>query len=305
MSSDPETVKPPAPPKRRRRFDVGTFGLVGPPVVWLVVFFLVPVGIAATYSIGVLSFFQNEAAFSLDGWTDFLDGSPYLHLFWKSVRMSLVVSVVSVFLAYPVAYFMALCAPKRKYILLLLIIAPFFVSYFLRLLAMKVILGDQGVINSFAYWLGLRDPDEPIPALIYSQPAVIITLIFVYVPLVALPIFVVLENLDRRLLEAATDLGASRRTAFRRVTLPLSLPGVLAGFIFVFVPTLGEYFTPLLVGGTGGFMFGNSIADLYGPSLDWQTGSVLSIFLLAVIAGLMALFAFAGRFLSFRSAPTG
>lgn len=290
---------------RRRRFDVGTFGLVGPPVVWLVVFFLVPVGIAATYSIGVLSFFQNEAAFSLDGWTDFLDGSPYLHLFWKSVRMSLVVSVVSVFLAYPVAYFMALCAPKRKYILLLLIIAPFFVSYFLRLLAMKVILGDQGVINSFAYWLGLRDPDEPIPALIYSQPAVIITLIFVYVPLVALPIFVVLENLDRRLLEAATDLGASRRTAFRRVTLPLSLPGVLAGFIFVFVPTLGEYFTPLLVGGTGGFMFGNSIADLYGPSLDWQTGSVLSIFLLAVIAGLMALFAFAGRFLSFRSAPTG
>ena len=290
---------------RRRRFDVGTFGLVGPPVVGLVVFFLVPVGIAATYSIGVLSFFQNEAAFSLDGWTDFLDGSPYLHLFWKSVRMSLVVSVVSVFLAYPVAYFMALCAPKRKYILLLLIIAPFFVSYFLRLLAMKVILGDQGVINSFAYWLGLRDPDEPIPALIYSQPAVIITLIFVYVPLVALPIFVVLENLDRRLLEAATDLGASRRTAFRRVTLPLSLPGVLAGFIFVFVPTLGEYFTPLLVGGTGGFMFGNSIADLYGPSLDWQTGSVLSIFLLAVIAGLMALFAFAGRFLSFRSAPTG
>ena len=281
------------------------FGLVGPPVVWLVVFFLVPVGIAATYSIGVLSFFQNEAAFSLDGWTDFLDGSPYLHLFWKSARMSLVVSVVSVFLAYPVAYFMALCAPKRKYVLLLLIIAPFFVSYFLRLLAMKVILGDQGVINSFAYWLGLRDPDEPIPALIYSQPAVIITLIFVYVPLVALPIFVVLENLDRRLLEAATDLGASRRTAFRRVTLPLSLPGVLAGFIFVFVPTLGEYFTPLLVGGTGGFMFGNSIADLYGPSLDWQTGSVLSIFLLAVIAGLMALFAFAGRFLSFRSAPTG
>ena len=290
---------------RRRRFDVGTFGLVGPPVVWLVVFFLVPVGIAATYSIGVLSFFQNEAAFSLDGWTDFLDGSPYLHLFWKSVRMSLVVSVVSVFLAYPVAYFMALCAPKRKYILLLLIIAPFFVSYFLRLLAMKVILGDQGVINSFAYWLGLRDPDEPIPALIYSQPAVIITLIFVYVPLVALPIFVVLENLDRRLLEAATDLGASRRTAFRRVTLPLSLPGVLAGFIFVFVPTLGEYFTPLLVGGTGGFMFGNSIADLYGPSLDWQTGSVLSIFLLAVIAVLMGLFALAGRFLSLRSAPTG
>ncbi|MEO5633740.1 ABC transporter permease [Gaiella sp.] len=305
MSSDTDTVPTPAPPTRRRRVDLGTFGLVGPPVVWLVVFFVVPVIIAGAFSVGILAFFQDEAAFSLDGWIDFLDGSAYLHLFWKSARMSLIVSVIAVLLAYPVAYFMALCAPKRKYVLLLMIIAPFFVSYFLRLLAMKVILGDQGVINSLAYWLGLRDPDDPIPALIYSQPAVIITLVFVYVPLVALPIFVVLENLDRRLLEAATDLGASRLTAFRAVTLPLSLPGVLAGFIFVFVPTLGEYFTPLLVGGTGGFMFGNSIADLYGPSLDWQTGSVLSIFLLAVIALLMVLFGLAGRFLAFRSAPTG
>ena len=111
-----------------------------------------------------------------------------------------------------------------------------------------------------------------------------------------------LENLDRRLLEAATDLGASRFTAFRRVTFPLSLPGVLAGFVFVFIPTLGEYFTPLLVGGTDGFLFGNSIADLYGPSLDWQTGSVLALFLLFAIAAVMAVLA---RFLSMRSMTTG
>ena len=231
-------------------------------------------------------------------WRDFLDGSAYLRLFWKSVKLALVVSVVSVLFAYPIAYYIALCAPKRKYVLLLLIIAPFFVSYFLRVLAMKVVLGDQGVINSFAYWTGLRPEDRPIPGLIYSQTAVVITLVFVYVPLVALPIFVVLENLDRRLLEAATDLGASRFTAFRRVTLPLSFPGVLAGFVFVFIPTLGEYFTPLLVGGTDGFLFGNSIADLYGPSLDWQTGSVLSLFLLIAIAAVMAVLA---RFLSMRS----
>jgi spermidine/putrescine transport system permease protein len=163
---------------------------------------------------------------------------------------------------------------------------------------MKVILGDQGVINSFAYWTGLRAQDDPIPELLYSQTTVVITLVFVFVPLVALPIFVSLENLDRRLLEAATDLGASRFTAFRRVTLPLSLPGVLAAFVFVFVPTLGEYFTPLLVGGTDGFLFGNSIADLYGASQDWQTGSVLSLFLLFMIAVLMAAFA---RFITLRS----
>ncbi len=290
------------PPSGRRRPQLGTLGLVGPPTAWLVVFFLIPVGISAAYSVGALSFFPGEEAFTLKTWIDFLDGSAYLNLFWKSFKLALAVSVASVLLAYPVAYFIALCAPKRKYVLLLLIITPFFVSYFLRILAMKVVLGDQGVINSFAYWIGLRPEGEPIPQLLYSQTAVIITLTFVYVPLVALPIFVALENLDRRLLEAATDLGASRFTAFRRVTLPLSVPGVIAGFVFVFVPTLGEYFTPLLVGGTSGFLYGNSIADLYGPSLDWQTGAVLSLFLLGAIAVLMAVFT---RFLSVRSMATG
>jgi spermidine/putrescine transport system permease protein len=297
------STEAPAPPRRGwRRAPGGTLLLIGLPTLWLVVFFLVPVGISAAYSVGALSFFPGEAALSLDGWVDFLDGSAYLSLFWKSVKVALIVSVASVLLAYPIAYFIALCAPKRKYVLLLLIIAPFFVSYFLRVLAMKVILGDQGAINSFAYWMGLRPQDDPIPQLLYSQTAVIITLVFVFVPLVALPIFVALENLDQRLLEAATDLGASRFTAFRRVTLPLSLPGVVAGFVFVFVPTLGEYFTPLLVGGTDGFLFGNSIADLYGPSLDWQTGSVLSLFLLGVIAVLMAALT---RFLSMRSMAAG
>jgi spermidine/putrescine transport system permease protein len=296
------TPEAPAPPRRRRRGPSGTWLLVGLPTLWLVVFFVVPVGISAAYSVGALSFFPGEAALSLDGWVDFLDGSAYLSLFWKSMKLALIVSVVSIVIAYPIAYFIALCAPKRKYVLLLIIIAPFFVSYFLRVLAMKVILGDQGAINSFAYWIGLRPDGQPIPQLLYSQTAVIITLVFVFVPLVALPIFVALESLDRRLLEAATDLGASRFTAFRRVTLPLSLPGVVAGFVFVFVPTLGEYFTPLLVGGTDGFLFGNSIADLYGPSLDWQTGSVLSLFLLGAIALLMASLT---RFLSVRSMATG
>jgi spermidine/putrescine transport system permease protein len=301
VDTDIGTTAAPPPPGRRRTH-LGTAGLVGPPVLWLVVFFVVPVGIAAAYSVGALSFFPGEAALSLDGWIDFLDGSAYLSLFWKSVKVAAIVSALSIVLAYPIAYYVALCAPKRKYTLLLLIIAPYFVSYFLRVLAMKVILGDQGVINSFAYWTGLRPDDKPIPGLLYSQTAVIITLVFVFVPLVALPIFVALENLDRRLLEAATDLGASRFTAFRRVTLPLSMPGVIAAFVFVFVPTLGEYFTPLLVGGTDGFLFGNSIQDLYGPSLDWQTGSVLSLFLLAAIAVVMAVTA---RFLGMRAVTTG
>ena len=135
--------------------------------------------------------------------------------------MSLVVSVVIVLLAYPLAYYLALSGTKRKYILLLLLIAPFLTSYLLRVLAWKVILGDQGVINSFLFWTGLRSSEHPISQLLYSRFAVMLVLAYIWLPFVALPIFVSLESLDRRLLEAASDLGASRLRAFRSVTLPL------------------------------------------------------------------------------------
>jgi spermidine/putrescine transport system permease protein len=161
-----------------------------------------------------------------------------------------------------------------------------------------VMLGERGVVNSFLSFLHIRSPDDPISWLLYSQFTVMLVLAYVWVPFVALPIFVSLDNLDRSLLEAASDLGASRWRAFVRVTLPLSLPGVIAAFLFVFIPTIGEFVTPLLVGGTNGYMYGNAIQDLFTRGLDWQTGSVLALFLLAVVAGLMAIF---GRFLQVRS----
>jgi spermidine/putrescine transport system permease protein len=295
-----ETTAPPPGVTARPHTGLVTTALLAPPLVWLGVFFLVPVVLIFLYSVNVFSFFPGEQAFTLDAWKNFLDGSPFLDLFWKSIRMALIVSVVAVVAAYPIAYYIALIASKRKYVLLLLILAPFLVSYFLRLLAWKVILGDQGVINSFLTWTGIRD--EPVSWLLYSQFAVILTLIYVYIPFVALPIFASLESLDRRLLEAASDLGASRWQAFRKVILPLSMPGVIAAFIFVFIPTIGEYFTPLLVGGVEGTMFGNAIADQFGQSLNWLNGSVLSFFLLVVVAVLMSIFA---RFLTVRRVATG
>src|SRR5919197_6224532 len=216
--------------------------------------------------------------------------------------MSLLVSTIIVVLAYPLAYYLALSGTKRKYVLLLLLIAPFLTSYLLRVLAWKVILGDQGVLNTFLFWTGLRDPDHPVSQLLYSRCAVMLVLGYIWIPFVALPIFVSLESLDRRLLEAASDLGASRWQAFRRITFPLSLPGVIAAFVFVFIPTIGEYVTPLLVGGVEGTMFGNAIADQFGPRLNWLNGSVLSFFLLLVVAVLMAVFA---RYLTVRRLATG
>ena len=283
-----------AQPRRRgrRRLDLTTPGLLSPSVAWLIVFFLVPIGIVAAYSVGALSLYPGTHAVTLSAWHDFVHSSVYLRLFWKSVRMSLTVSVLVVLVAYPLAYYLALSGTKRKYILLLILIAPFLTSYLLRVLAWKVILGDQGVINSFLFWTGLRSPDHPISQLLYSRFAVMLVLGYVWLPFVALPIFVSLESLDTRLLDAATDLGASRWQAFRRITLPLSLPGVVAAFLFVFIPTVGEFVTPSLVGGTSGYMYGNQIVDLFGTGFpDWETGSVLALFLLAVIAALTVVFA--------------
>jgi spermidine/putrescine transport system permease protein len=274
-----------------------TASLLGLPVGWLVVFFLVPIGIVALYSVDVMSLYPG-ARFSLSAWHELIHGGIYLRLFWKSVQMSLIVSVLVVLVAYPLAYFLALSGTPRKYILLLVLIAPFLTSYLLRVLAWKVILGDQGVINTFLFWTGLREAGHPISALLYSRFAVMLVLGYVWLPFVALPIFVSLESLDPHLLEAATDLGSTRLRAFRTITLPLSMPGVIAAFLFVFIPTVGEFITPSLVGGTNGYMYGNQIVDLFGTGFpDWQTGSVLALFLLAVVAVLTMVFS---RFLQGR-----
>jgi spermidine/putrescine transport system permease protein len=282
----------PVPRRRFRRPDLTTPTLLGLPLGWLVVFFVVPIGIVAAYSFNVYSINPGPHSFTLSAWHDFLHSAIYLKLFWKSVKMSLTVSAIVVLLAYPLAYYLALSGTKRKYVLLLLLIAPFLTSYLLRVLAWKVILGEQGVINSFLFWTGIRSPDHPVSQLLYSRFAVMLVLGYIWLPFVALPIFVSLESLDQRLLEAASDLGASRLQAFRRITLPLSLPGIVAAFLFVFIPTLGEFVTPSLVGGTTGYMYGNQIVDLFGTGFpDWETGSVLALFLLGVVAVLTLVFA--------------
>ena len=296
-------ASPAAPRRRRLRLALTTPALLGLPLAWLAVFFLVPIAIVAAYSFDIYSLDPGPHGFTLEAWRHFAHSSIYLSLFWKSVKMSLFVSAVVVVLAYPLAYYLALSGTKRKYVLLLLLIAPFLTSYLLRVLAWKVILGNQGVINSFLVWTGLRSADHPISQLLYSRFAVMLVLGYIWLPFVALPIFVSLENLDQQLLEAASDLGASRLQAFRKVTLPLTLPGVFAAFLFVFIPTLGEFLTPSLVGGASGYMYGNQIVDLFGTGFpDWETGSVLAIFLLGVVAVLTVVFS---RFLRPREVAAG
>jgi spermidine/putrescine transport system permease protein len=205
------------------------------------------------------------------------------------------VSTAAVIGAYPLAYFLAFVAGRHRYTILLAILAPFFTSYLLRVIAWQVILSNNGVINSLLWQLGLRAHGNAITWLIYSKFSVGLVLFYAWVPFVALPIFVVLDNLDRRLIDASHDLGASRFSTFWRVTFPMSLPGVAAGFVFVLIPTTGEFIAPLLVGGPSSQLFGNSIQAFFSDTPDWNYGSVLALTLVAVVLVLLAVF---GRFIS-------
>ena len=268
------------------------------PSVYVVLVLIGPIILIGLYSFGLMSNIAGvHPAFSTGDWSDFLTGAgnPFRSRFFSSMLVTLVVSGAAVIGAYPLAYFLAFVAGRHRYTILLAVLAPFFTSYLLRVIAWQVILNNNGVVNSLLWQLGLRANGHAITWLIYSRFSVGLVLFYAWVPFVALPIFVVLDNMDRRLLDAAHDLGASRLSTFLRITLPMSLPGVAAGFVFVLIPTTGEFIAPLLVGGPSSQLFGNSIQAFFSDTPDWNYGSVLALSLVAVVLILLALF---GRFIS-------
>lgn len=238
--------------------------------------------VGISFALLLAPFLMLPAGNNLLRLVQFTSEGQQLNLFFKSVSMAMTSSVIAVLIALPIAYFLAFCVQRTKYVWLLIVIAPFLTSYLLRIFAWKVILGDQGLINSGL--MSLRVISEPLTFLIYSQFTVIIVLTYAWVPFICLPIFLSLETMDRRLLEAAMDLGASRWQAFFRITLPIAAPGIIAAFLFVFIPSIGEYITPTLVGGVEGTMFGQSLAAQFvGGSFNWQYGSAMALFLLGVV----------------------
>ncbi|MBE2232232.1 MAG: ABC transporter permease [Anaerolinea sp.] len=262
--------------------------LMGPPALFLLFLFVLPLAIMAVFTFRAGSFGAQREVFTLDNYREFLANPSYLRLLWRSTGIAFIVSALSVALAYPLAYFIAFRVGSRKVILLTILVIPAWTSYLLRILAWRLILGSNGVLNSILLALGLID--EATPILLYSMTAVTITLTYVWIPFVALPIFASLERINRSVLEAAADLGCAPWQAFLRITLPLSMPGVLGGFFFAFIPTLGEYVTPLLVGGAKGVMYGNLIQDQFLRGLNWPLGSIMSLAMLLVALVLMALF---------------
>jgi len=211
----------------------------------------------------------------------------YTILLIKSVLMALIATSAIILVAYPMAYFLAFRVTKYKVLWLMLITLPFWTSYLLRVFAWKVILGYNGVLNSGLISLGIIS--EPLDFLLYNPSSVIITLVHAWLAFAILPIYVSLEKIDRSLLEAATDLGDSGFERFLRVTLPLSLPGVVSAALLVFIPTVGDYITPAQVGGSSGIMIGTLIQSQFGKANNWPLGSALSIVMMLTVTALVCL----------------
>jgi spermidine/putrescine transport system permease protein len=225
-------------------------------------------------------------------WTAYAENASR-PIFWivlfRSLLISAAVTAVTLLLSYPVAYFIAFKAGRHKALLLVLITAPFFTSYLLRIFAWKIILGFNGVVNSALKTFGLID--APLQFLVYNPFSVVVALSHAYLAFAVLPIYVALERIDKSLLESASDLGARPFANFRQITLPLSMPGLIAAALLIFVPTVGDYVTPTLVGGPGGIMVGNLIQSQFGKANDWPAGSALSIVVILTVGVLLALIA--------------
>ncbi|MER8751323.1 ABC transporter permease [Mesorhizobium sp. M1050] len=218
-------------------------------------------------------------------------------LYWTVTLRSLIiaglVTLATVVTAYPVAYYLAFHAGRRRGLLLFLVTLPFWTSYLLRVFAWKIVLAYNGVLNSALIESGIWS--EPTLAFLNTPAAVVVTLAHAYAPFAILPIYVALDTIPKSLIEAASDLGARPFTSFRRVVLPNSMPGVLAAALVVFVPTVGDYVTPALVGGPASTMIGTLIQAQFGKANDWPFGAALSVAVMLVILCVVLVARFADR----------
>ncbi len=241
----------------------------------------------------VYSFYENvdlavdRVAFQFGNWQEVLTDGYYHTAIWKTLRLSVIVTVLAAILGYIPAYFIAMTKFRDKWLLLLLLILPFWISFIIRTLSWIHIFGNQGALNGLFRMLGLTD--APL-SLMYNEFTVIIGFIHVFLPYMILNIYVSLEGIDENLEPAARTLGAAPWQAFREVTLPLSMPGLAAGCLLVFVLTGGSYVTPLILGGPNDFLFGNLIYDAIVSELNWPMGATLSFTLLFLLGLVVVLY---------------
>ena len=278
--------------------------LMSPTMLLMLAMLIIPIIALVLISFWTQDLYSLDTTFTLDNYWELIEPSKKTTYWWgipfplvnavyaillvKSIIIAFMATAAVVLVAYPMAYFLAFRVTRHKVLWLILITIPFWTSYLLRVFAWKIIMGFNGVVNSALISLGIID--KPLEFLLYSPFAVVITLAHAWAAFAILPIYVSLEKIDRSLLEAATDLGYRPWERFWHVTLPLSAPGTIATSLLVFIPTVGDYVTPSLVGGSGGSMVGNAIQILFGRANDAPLGSALSLAMMLVVTLLVVAF---------------
>lgn len=278
--------------KIKSRFDSPRSYFKGIPiVVWLL--FLVVVPLVFTF---IMSFYSSEGleiekTLTLKNYKLFFTDTIYPRILFKSLRLALSVSIISIAMAYPLAYMVSFKMIRGRNLLFMMCIIPLWVSYLVRIIAWRSILGNRGVINSILMAIGITK--GPLEFFLYNKFAIAITLTYICIPFVFIPVYTALEKIPKNIINAANDLGANEFHSFLNVVLPLSLPGLVTGFIFSFIIALGDYIIPQQLGGTQGIMFGNLIYSQFGFAFNWPFGAALGFILFVisvVILGLTAKF---------------
>ena len=275
--------------------------IIAVPFYWLLIFFLAPFVIVFKISVAesliasppfspLFDIAQNGALsvhLVFDNYAYLWEDSLYIKTYVNSIRISTISTVLCLLLGYPIAYAIVRSAPTTRFVLLMLIILPFWTSFLLRIYAWMGLLADQGTINNILIYLGLIN--RPI-RLMYSEFAVHIGIVYSYLPFMILPLYANMEKLDHTIHEAAADLGARPFTTFLTVTLPLTTPGIMAGSLLVFIPATGEFVIPDLLGGGNVLMIGRVLYNEFNANHDWPVASAVAIVLLLVLVIPMMLY---------------
>jgi spermidine/putrescine transport system permease protein len=270
-------------PDRVVRPKFSPLALLAAPVVWIGVFYLVPLGLLLVHAFWSVDYLTIDRTPTLDNLRTISENPLYPTVLLRTFLMATAVTLTDVLLAFPIAFYVAKRVTKHRELLLMLVVFPLWSSYLVRAFAWKTILGTNGILNSFLLATGVVS--EPVSAFLYSKTGMYITFCQVWLPFMILPLYTILDRLPNSLLEAASDLGANSWQTFRRVILPLSLPGLLAGCLSVFSLTMGDYITPSLIGGSAGTeLIGGIIADQFGMANNWPLGAALILPILAIIS---------------------
>ena len=271
----------------RRRRIVGFWALFSGPALWWCCVLLVPYLIMLAISFYTRQFPFHVPDFQRGNYLALIQDSQYYDVLLRSLKIALAVSAVAFLLSYPLAYILAFKVRSERLRLFIYIatIVPLWVSYLLRAYTWKTILGSEGILNSFLMWVGIID--QPSTVLLYNQGAMVVTMAYIFTPFMVMPIYASLEKIPTSLIEASKDLGAARLATFLRITLPLSMPGVLAGFTFTFGLSIGDFISPILVGGPYSNMIANVVATQFGMAMNWPLGSALGVVLLFIVLGVI------------------